>query len=217
MSLYLLLLGRKESPHHYIPSAQASLAQPDLQLVGHSNTHSAPPKCFSRCLRANRSCQTLPGTLFPGFLFCRFGCPRGHSGTKLLSPTTWPHTKSQLHLFRKYNDPGNLHACPRLDEQVTKPLPIPHILTIIAKRCWPLAPVESAAEGRPPLPPPAGAKILWENVLFTYTLVLRVTSICISTFTQLFHIHTIPEESLVLLCLSYFTNINISWNYLALL
>lgn len=46
MSLYLLLLGRQESPHHYVLSVQASLAQPDFQLVGHSNTHSAPPRCF---------------------------------------------------------------------------------------------------------------------------------------------------------------------------
>lgn len=121
MSLYLLLLGREESPHHYIPSAQASLTQPDLQLVGHSNTHSAPPRSFSWCLRANRCCQTLPGTPFPCFLFCL----HGHSGMKLLSPITWPHSKSLLHLFRKYNDPGNLHACPRLYKQVTKHTP-PH-------------------------------------------------------------------------------------------
>lgn len=99
MSLYLFLLGRQESPHHYIPS----LAHPDLQLVDHSNTHSALPDVFHDASEPTGVC---------------------HSGTKLLSLTTWPIT-SQLRVFRKHNDPGNLHTYSRLYKQVTKPLPIP--------------------------------------------------------------------------------------------
>lgn len=165
MSLYLLLLGRKESPHHYIPSAQASLTQPDLQLVGHSNTHSAPPKCFSWCLRANSCCQTLPGTLFPGFLFCHL-VPLGTLGRSSWAPLPDPRPNPCFISLGSTMIQVTFMPAPDFITRSPNPCPFHNILTIIAMRCWPLAPLGSAAVGRPPLPPPAGAKILWEKVLF---------------------------------------------------
>lgn len=166
MSLYLLLPGRQESPHHCILSVQASLAQPDFQLVGHSNTHSGPPRCFLWSLRANRCCQTLPGTSFPGFLPHPFLLPLWAScGSKLLSPAAWPHAKqlllissgSQMTQVTFMLKPGFIGRSP-------EPCPFHLILRVISMRCQPPAPVESAAAGRQPLPPSAGAKILQERV-----------------------------------------------------
>lgn len=114
MSLYLLLLGRQELPHHYILSVQASLAQPDFQLVGHSDTQFAPPRCFPWCLRANRCCQTLPGTLFPGFLPRPLVLPLWAPWEQAPEPhCLTPRQMPAPDLFRKSSDPGNLRAYSR--------------------------------------------------------------------------------------------------------
>lgn len=126
MSLYLLLLGRQESPHHYIPSAQTSLAQPDLQLVGHSKHSFCTSQMF---FMMPQSQQMLPDSAWnpvPRLTVLSLGSASvGALGQSSWAPRPDLYTKSQLHLFRNYNDPGNLHAYSRLHNQVTNPLPTP--------------------------------------------------------------------------------------------
>lgn len=158
MSLYLFLLGRQESPHHYIPSAQASLTQPDLQLVGHSNTHSALPDVFHDASEPTGVC---------------------HSGTKLLSPSTWPHITSQLPVFRKRNDPGNLHTYSWLYKQVTKPLPIPPHPD---SHCHQMLTSGTSSSGKATSPTPR-----WQNTVRKIIFPLRFGSEC--DFCTHFHFY----------------------------
>lgn len=132
-----------------------------------------------------------------------------------------PQQMSTSNLFRKSSDPGNLHAYSRFYRHVTKTLPIPthpyshsHEMptsdtygvsssgtatSLTFSRCQ-----STVGKGFPSL-----------SVLILGVIPPMYASI----FIQLFHRCTVPEESLVLLWLSYITitNTNISWSHLVLL